>query len=431
MVLILMVSVPFSQAHVPGISTAAISVEPHALVNPALSVGQAFSVTVAVFNVVNLQDWQFTIRGNVAIIRPTSTGTFLGPHWNSLISQGLAVGVVQVDQTAGTIFVRVRILSSANAFSGSTTLAYPVFEVLSTGSGTVLHLFNDKLIGTSGEAMMHDTLDGFFSTKTGDNASPQPSYTWNPATAPAGQPVSFNASASRDPEGETITSYNWDFGDGPVMSTSQKTIAHTYNAAGNYIVKLTATAGGQTTPPLGVRENLVRITVPVASHDVAVTGLTVSRNFAYEGVSSQPIKVNVTVANQGSSSETFTVTARASANTIGTQTVTLAAGTTMIVPFNWDAHLLARGTYTLSAEASAVPGETDLADNLLTDGSFTVRLKGDVNNDCTVNVLDLVAVGGNFLKPASAKPEADINNDGVINILDLVVVGSNMFASCA
>jgi plastocyanin len=56
--------------------------------------------------------------------------------------------------------------------------------------------------------------------------------------------------------------------------------------------------------PLGMRG-----TFRVSLHDVAVSGMTVSRNFAYERASSNPITANVNAANLGSQSETFTVTA--------------------------------------------------------------------------------------------------------------------------
>ena len=57
----------------------------------------------------------------------------------------------------------------------------------------------------------------------------------------------------------------------------------------------------------------------------------------------------------------------------------------------------------------SVPTETD--EPLLT---------GDVNNDGSVNVLDLVIVASHFGK--SGKSDADVNKDGVVNIADLVLV---------
>lgn len=171
----------------------------------------------------------------------------------------------------------------------------------------------------------------------------------------------------------------------------------------------------------------------VASRDVAVTKIVLSRNFSYSGVISNPIKINVTVANQGLVLETFTVTAKANNTMIDGQTVTVAPGTTSVVTFNWDTHLLTRGSYVISAEVSPVPGEEDLADNTFIDDIFTVRLGGDVNNDCIVNISDLARVGASFLKStgqAAFDIDADLNNDGTVNVLDLVVVGANFLKSC-
>jgi PKD repeat protein len=59
-------------------------------------------------------------------------------------------------------------------------------------------------------------------------------------TAPAGQPSSFDASASSDPDG-TVTSYYWDFGDGSSQTTTSATTTHTYATPSTYTVTLTVT----------------------------------------------------------------------------------------------------------------------------------------------------------------------------------------------
>lgn len=56
----------------------------------------------------------------------------------------------------------------------------------------------------------------------------------------AGNPSSFDASASSDPDG-SVASYHWDFGDGQTAVTSTSTAVHKYISPGEYTVALTVT----------------------------------------------------------------------------------------------------------------------------------------------------------------------------------------------
>jgi YVTN family beta-propeller protein len=56
-------------------------------------------------------------------------------------------------------------------------------------------------------------------------------------------------------------------------------------------------------------------------------------------------------------------------------------------------------------------------------GSVTL-LSGDLNNDASVDVLDMVMVGSNFGQTGSDLP-ADQNQDGIIDIYDLILIGKN------
>jgi PKD repeat protein len=67
---------------------------------------------------------------------------------------------------------------------------------------------------------------------------PKAFFTYSPLDPYAGETVTFNASASYDPDG-TIVSYSWDFGDGATGGGVVTT--HMYAAGGTYTVKLTAT----------------------------------------------------------------------------------------------------------------------------------------------------------------------------------------------
>lgn len=168
-------------------------------------------------------------------------------------------------------------------------------------------------------------------------------------------------------------------------------------------------------------------------HDVAVSNLGVSRNFAYSGVPANPIQVNVTAHNPGGFNETFAVYAKANSTLIGNQTITVPSGGSKVVNFQWNTQAIARGTYILTANATRVTGETNFSNNQFTGGTFAVRLKGDVTGDCNVNILDLVEVGllfGQTITSPRFNPFADLNNDGTINVIDLVVVGSSFGQHC-
>ena len=70
---------------------------------------------------------------------------------------------------------------------------------------------------------------------------PVAQFTYTPQLPLKYQSVTFDASASYDPDG-TIMSYQWILGDGtPPFSTPEKTIDHTYFTTGNYTVTLTVT----------------------------------------------------------------------------------------------------------------------------------------------------------------------------------------------
>ncbi len=101
----------------------------------------------------------------------------------------------------------------------------------------------------------------------------------------------------------------------------------------------------------------------LAVHDLAVIDVNADPTEVPVGES---ITINVTMWNQGDLSETFNVTIYYDTTFIETRTgITLEAGKNTTLTFTWNTTLVSPGNYTITAEASEVPGETDLEDNTL------------------------------------------------------------------
>jgi hypothetical protein len=113
-------------------------------------------------------------------------------------------------------------------------------------------------------------------------------------------------------------------------------------------------------------------------HDIGVQNVVPHKTVVGKGYS---IFINITFKNWGESEETFDFTVYANTTNIGTQHLTLAEGNSITITFTWNTSGFAKGNYAISAYALPVPGETDLADNRLTDGWVMVTWQGDVTDE--------------------------------------------------
>lgn len=161
------------------------------------------------------------------------------------------------------------------------------------------------------------------------------------------------------------------------------------------------------------------VLLPV-THDVAVTNVNPYRTILGNATTTS---INVTVENQGNTTETFNVDLYYDSIQIGNKKVTLTSEGTTTLIFDWTTPNIL-GNYTIFANASQVSGETETDDNTLTC-LIQISITGDINSDGTVNILDVASVAKAY-NSRPGDPEwdnnFDVNEDRAINILDIATV---------
>jgi len=164
----------------------------------------------------------------------------------------------------------------------------------------------------------------------------------------------------------------------------------------------------------------INVKVVSGVHDVAVVNVKALKTIVCQGFK---MRINVTVENQGESTETFDVTLYANTTTIQTSAVTSLAPTIQTtITFTWNTTGFLKGKYTIRAYAHQVPGETDLADNTFTDDTVAVTMVGDINDDGKVDMKDIGAAAkafGSYPGHERWNSEADIDDNEKVDMKDI------------
>jgi len=219
-------------------------------------------------------------------------------------------------------------------------------------------------------------------------------------------------------------------GDGTLVTVSFEAIG-----GGTTTLHLTDTVlGNSTAQP--IPHVTVDGDVEVFGGDIAITNVKTSKTIVGQGYS---MDINVTVENQGTTTETFNLTVYANTSEIETKQINLDSNTSITITFTWNATGFAKGNYTITAYAWPLPGEADIADNSLTDGWIYISLIGDIMGpdgypDGKVDIRDVACVarlfGVNYPDP-KYDPNCDFTGptlgmaDGKIDIRDIAVVAKH------
>jgi len=138
-----------------------LTVEPQNIVDPTLVPNATFQINITVTNVVELYGWEFKLYYLKSVL--TLTSVRFGPF---LETGGTTFTIDKSNQnyntTHGVVWLADSLLAAPGGVNGSGTLASVKFTVNQIGS-TNLSLADTKMGNKSGEAIPHQTIDGYFS----------------------------------------------------------------------------------------------------------------------------------------------------------------------------------------------------------------------------------------------------------------------------
>ena len=368
------VAMSLVKVEVFSVTTTSVYVNPPQVASTTWTPSKQFNITVNVANVADLFAWQVYLSWNSSILDFVSwaEGDFLKAQ-----PQGTQTAE-DLNQTEhpGAIDIGVSTLGEYKGVSGSGILADVTLQVKALGNTAIeftpgIQSFEGlytSILLDSAWAVGQPRLEDFISHATVGGSFvnvgvPEPIFTFSPSKPAANTTVTFNASASYDPEGLPLVAYAWDFGDG--TNGTGAVVSQIYSKVGSYTVVLNITDAESLT-------NTASKTVQIRYlHNVAVNSVSANPLGVKTGES---VTITVIVKNLGAATETFEVTVFYADTELSRQTVSnLAPDETKTLTFTWVTSGVAEGTYAIKAVAQTVSGETSVADNVRPDGIVEVK----------------------------------------------------------
>lgn len=236
-----------------SVDSPSITVNPVSTIDPSLTVGMLYTVSIVTDHVAGLFDgitsYQFTLNYNPAVLEGYSTA-----NGDVIVGGSAQFKSGKFNETSGQLSLTVGFYFDPllDMATGPGTLAEVTFRVVGAGSSSIMlgsetMLFGWDFFGMT-EFVIIDaaTMPTHIQGASFDNTG----AVMNPPYAPVAsiladgtgfttEPVSFSGAGSSDPDGTAIVSYDWNMGDG--TTTTGMAISYTYTTAGVYKVTLRVT----------------------------------------------------------------------------------------------------------------------------------------------------------------------------------------------
>jgi hypothetical protein len=433
----------------------------------ASSVGENVSVQVRISQVVSLTGYQFKLRFNTTLLKclATQVGSFFPPPPNSVYN-------IIIDNNQGIVSASVTLQTSVNA-SGSGTLlgftfnatygstyGWPYPQPKDTGKFEIL---NDTLYGAGKppQTISHLVINGAYnssydppqlnlSLNTGTSRYFGDEIEINGTLTGNGYPVTdaLVALEAQSPRGIYVVARTLSTstipkqlplsivgltpmsqGGTPQNNFQVGNIAYlgvaVYNSVGhNYGAVVMVNVYDSSTGSLGVnflqtsfapgQTSFVLLPFPIGS--VATSGNAT----AYASVFSDFVE-NGGIPLSLESEATFTISGSAQGTALSMDQPRRGSyGAALIIHYAWQSN--SAGNYAVYVAT------TYMGKNATQRGQVQITLGGDINNDGTVNINDLVLLALAYgSKPGDPNwnPSADMNGDGKVTLPDLVIVARN------
>lgn len=454
----------------PPLPEITMRVIPPSILNPSLIPCTTFNVSVAIEDALYVHGFSLKLGYNASVIECTAV-----EEGELLMGFGATTMTYLIRNEEEYTFVSINLTDPEAMAEGDGILAKFTFHVLATGN-TVLHLYETEIRDADGIPLSHQTSDGYFDNVLMPTLFVDPPIIVDPTLTPGDEvevdikvanvsdlydfeftivydtdvlnglgvlviPFSNETAfdlqfALNDTEGKIWVKVQYYLPAEPLTTVSPVSIVTLFFQIQSYGATYLHFEGSSLSDSLGnpithVAEDGF---ISILRRDVAVESITPDYNEAYKG---WQIGVTVVVKNLGDIAETFNVTLYVSGHEIEAQQVNNLipnATTSVLFTFNTDQPwIVPCNNYTLKAEASELPYEIDVLNNVLEEGQIHILIMGDVNGDGVINYQDAILAGMAFgSKPGDStwNPRADLNRDNFVNYLDVILLGRNFGATC-